>query len=128
MADNEHVYDDDVRRITAMDEYERLYYRGKLDAAWSPSKASTPTASSKSISKSEASGSRVDADDETTPAKAWHDEGEGSEYADDAHQDNISSDNRDNILRATYEDAEGRPGTDPEGNHPRILSLERYLV
>ncbi|KAH7721485.1 hypothetical protein AAVH_10946 [Aphelenchoides avenae] len=149
MADNEHVYDDDVRRITAAElvpilpghegkgfrlefrivfkdgrvqhrradqctcpraisEYERLYYRAKLDAAWSPSAS---PASSKSASKSVASGSHVHADDEATPSKAWQDEGEGSEYADDAHMDNISSDNS---LWATYEDSKGRPGTDPE--------------
>ncbi|KAH7713947.1 hypothetical protein AAVH_18681 [Aphelenchoides avenae] len=149
MADNEHVYDNDVRRITAAElvpiapgqegkgfrlefrivfkdgriqhrradqctcpravhEYERLYYRGKLDAQWSPGPS---PASSKSASKSEASSSRAHADDEATLSKAWQDEGEGSEYADDAHMDNISSDNS---LWATYEDSKGRSGTDPE--------------
>ncbi|KAH7722511.1 hypothetical protein AAVH_10039 [Aphelenchoides avenae] len=155
MADNEHVYDVDVERITAAElvpiapgqegkgfrlefrilfkdgriqhraaaqctcpraigEFERLYYRGKLDAEWSP--GASP-ASSKSNSKSEASdmseasGSRVHAADEGTPSKAWQDEGDGSEYADDAHMVNISSDNS---LWATYEDSKGRPGTDPE--------------
>lgn len=112
----------------AIGEFERLYYRGKLDAEWSP--GASP-ASSKSNSKSEASdmseasGSRVHAADEGTPSKAWQDEGDGSEYADDAHMVNISSDNS---LWATYEDSKGRPGTDPEGTGPLVLHSSHCLV
>lgn len=40
------------------------------------------------------------------------DVGDGSEYADDGHLDNIPSDDS---VWAVMEDENGRPGTDPEG-------------